>query len=112
MELPVLSQSRWSVNLDLARAAWVYSHQGVTVVGPTGVGRIHASLMTFGHNIPVSDLFGTSGRELLAGLGLPEPWTRTLATSPAMLNELDERIDECGRELARLGADHRTSHCC
>ena len=62
--------------------------------------------MTFGHNIPVSDLFGTSGRELLAGLELPEPWATTLATSLAMVDELDERIDECGRELARLGADH------
>jgi transposase len=68
--------------------------------------RIHATLMTFGHNIPVSDLFGTSGRQLLAGLELPEPWARTLATSLAMVDELEERIDECGRELARLGADH------
>jgi transposase len=68
--------------------------------------RIHATLMTFGHNIPVSDLFGTSGRRLLAGLALTEPWATTLATSLAMVDELDERIDECGRELARLGADH------
>ena len=68
--------------------------------------RIHATLMTFGHNIPVSDLFGTSGRRLLAGLELPEPWAGTLATSLAMVDELEERIDECGRELARLGADH------
>jgi transposase len=62
--------------------------------------RIHATLMTFGHTVPVTDLFGTSGREL------PEPWARTLATSLAMVDELDERIDDCGRELARLGADH------
>ena len=68
--------------------------------------RIHATLMSFGHTVPVTDLFGTSGRELLDGLELPEPWARTLATSLAMLDELDERIDECGRELARLGADH------
>jgi transposase len=68
--------------------------------------RIHATLMTFGHTVPVTDLFGTSGRELLAGFELPEPWATTLATSLAMLDELDERIDECGRELARLGADH------
>jgi transposase len=68
--------------------------------------RIHATLMTFGHTVPVTDLFGTSGRALLAGLALPEPWATTLATSLAMVDELDERIDECGRELARLGADH------
>jgi transposase len=74
--------------------------------------RIHATLMTFGHPVPVTDLFGTSGRELLAGLALPEPWARALATSLAMVDELDElveldeRIDECGREIARLGVDH------
>src|SRR5271157_1927776 len=68
--------------------------------------RIHATLMSFGHNVPVSDLFGTSGRKLLAGFELPEPWATTLATSMAMLDELDERIDECGRELTRLGANH------
>ena len=61
--------------------------------------------LSFGHSVVVSDLFGTSGRELLAGFELPEPWATTLATSLAMLDELDERIDECGRELTRLGAD-------
>ena len=49
--------------------------------------------MTFGHSVPVADLFGTSGRELLAGFELPEPWATTLATSLTMLDELDERID-------------------
>jgi transposase len=68
--------------------------------------RIHATLMAFGHPVPVADLFGTSGRELLAGLELPEPWATTLATSLAMVDELDARIDECGREIARVGADH------
>ena len=68
--------------------------------------RIHATLMTFGHSVPVADLFGTAGRRILSGLELTEPWATTLATSLAMVDELDERIDECGRELARLGADH------
>jgi hypothetical protein len=48
--------------------------------------------MTFGHNVPVSDLFGTSGRQILAGFELPEPWATTLATNLAMIDELDERI--------------------
>ena len=73
--------------------------------------RIHATLMTFGHTVPVTDLFGASGRDLLAGFELPEPWATTLATSLAMLDELDERIDECGREFARLGADPPTYLC-
>ena len=68
--------------------------------------RIHATLMTFGHSVPVSDLFGTAGRELLAGLALPEPWATTLATSLCMVDELNIRIDACERDLVRLGADH------
>ena len=68
--------------------------------------RIHATLMTFGHPVPVADLFGTSGRDLLAGLSLPQPWTATLATSLRMVDELNERIDACERDLRILGADH------
>ncbi len=30
--------------------------------------RIHATLITFGHTVPVTDLFGVRGRELLAAL--------------------------------------------
>jgi len=40
--------------------------------------RIHATLITFGHPVPVSDLFGKGGRELLERLAIPEPW----ATDP------------------------------
>ena len=39
--------------------------------------RIHSTLMSFGRPCPVSDLFGVAGRELLAGLELPEPWAGT-----------------------------------
>jgi transposase len=68
--------------------------------------RIHATLMAFGHPVVVTDLFGTSGRKLLASLAPPEPWAMTLAMSLGLVDELDERIDERGRELIRLGADH------
>jgi transposase len=68
--------------------------------------RIHATLMTFGHPVPVADLFGAGGRELLARLALPEPWTGTLATSLRMVDELGAEIDACEAELRRLGADH------
>ena len=40
--------------------------------------RIHATLMTFGHPCPVSDLFGLAGRELLDRLAIPD---RGAATS-------------------------------
>jgi transposase len=68
--------------------------------------RIHATLMTFGHPVPVTDLFGVGGRELLARLALPEPWTGTLATSLRMIDELGTEIDACEADLRRLGADH------
>ena len=68
--------------------------------------RIHATLNAFGHPVPVSDLFGVAGRELLASLAIPEPWTTTLATSLRLVDELDAEVDACERELRAMGADH------
>jgi transposase len=68
--------------------------------------RIHATLMSFGHPVPMADLFGTGGRELLDRRDLPSPWDETLATSLRMVDELDERIRACTEELPTLGADH------
>jgi transposase len=69
--------------------------------------RIHATLMAFGQPVPVSDLFGVSGRRLLSSLDLPEPWRQTLATSLGLVDELTSRIGACEGDLRRLGADHR-----
>ena len=44
--------------------------------------RIHATLMTFGHPCPVSDLFGHAGRELLDRLAIPDPWRRNVDVEP------------------------------
>jgi transposase len=68
--------------------------------------RIHATLMTFGQPLPLSDLFGLRGRQLLAALEIPEPWATTLATSLALVDDLDRRIGACEQELQQLGADH------
>jgi transposase len=68
--------------------------------------RIHATLITFGHPVPVSDLFGTRGRELLAGLAIPEPWATTLATSLRIVDELEVEIERCTADLRAAGADH------
>jgi transposase len=68
--------------------------------------RIHASLIAFGKPCPVSDLFGRGGRELLARLALPEPWSGTVEASLRLVDDLDRQIDQCERELRRLGADH------
>jgi transposase len=68
--------------------------------------RIHATLIAFGHPVPVTDLFGTRGRALLAGLAIPEPWTTTLATSLGLVDELGTEIDACERDLRAMGAAH------
>lgn len=68
--------------------------------------RIHATLMTFGHPVPVADLFGLAGRELLDRLAIPEPWATSLATSLRLVDELGREIEECAAELRALGADH------
>jgi transposase len=62
--------------------------------------RIHATLMTFGHLVSVTDLFGIAGREILCRLALPEPWTTTLTTSLRMVDELNLRIDACAEDPA------------
>jgi transposase len=68
--------------------------------------RIHATLIAFGHPVPVSDLFGKGGRELLERMAIPEPWSTTLTTSLAMVDEVEREIRLCEAELRRLGADH------
>lgn len=68
--------------------------------------RIHATLIAFGHPVPVADLFGTAGRELLGRLAIPEPWATTLATSLRLVDGLDAEIDACAAELRAQGADH------
>ena len=45
--------------------------------------RVHAVLLTHGKPCPVSDLFGVRGRQLLARLGLPEPWQGNDRGQPA-----------------------------
>ena len=69
--------------------------------------RIHATLLAFGHPCPVSDLFGTGGRELLARLALPEPWAADTTAALHLIDELDHEIAECERALRIAGADHR-----
>jgi transposase len=69
--------------------------------------RVHASLIAHGKSCPVSDLFGASGRRLLARLALPQPWAGTLEASLRLIDELDQQIDSCETELRRLGVHHR-----
>ena len=69
--------------------------------------RVHASLIAFGHQVPMADLFGVAGRKLLAELDFPEPWRGHVQASLELIDDLDRRIDEIARWLRRSGADHR-----
>lgn len=69
-------------------------------------GRIHATLLTFGHQCPTSDLFGVTGRRRLEEMRLPEPWLGTVQASLRLIDQLEAEIDSCERELRILGADH------
>jgi hypothetical protein len=69
--------------------------------------RIHATLITFGHPCPVSDLFGHAGRELLDRLQIPDPWRRNVDVSLALIDDLELQIANLTVELRRQGADHR-----
>jgi transposase len=69
--------------------------------------RVHAQLMAFGHACPVSDLFGTRGRELLERLDIPEPWRGGVLAAVCLIDDLERRIDAIERELRALGAEHR-----
>ena len=69
--------------------------------------RVHATLLTHGKPCPVSDLFGVTGRELLARLCLPEPWATDVEASLRLIDELEREIEACERELRALGAEHR-----
>jgi transposase len=69
--------------------------------------RVHASLLAHGRPCPVSDLFGVSGRELLARLSLPEPWAGHVQAGVRLIDQLDREIEACEAELRRAGAVHR-----
>ena len=61
--------------------------------------RVHAILFQHGIANPHRDLFGAGGRALLTRLELAEPWSSTVAASLALVDQLDEQIAACEREL-------------
>src|SRR5215210_1422126 len=68
--------------------------------------RIHSTLINFGHQCPVSDLFGVAGREHLERLELPAPWRATVDASLHVIDDLDARIAALAAELKSSGANH------
>ena len=69
--------------------------------------RIHATLITFGHPCPVSDLFGVAGRELLDRLDDPAAVARDRRRQPgADRRPRRARSTRSTRSCAASGADH------
>ncbi len=68
--------------------------------------RIHSTLINFGKPCPVTDLFGVAGRELLARLQVPEPWRSNITASLALIDDLEDQIDDANRRLKASHADH------
>ena len=73
--------------------------------------RIHATLMTFGHQCPVSDLFGLKGRELLEELQLPEPWHTSVTTGLRLIDQFTQEINAGELQCASTALITRTSSC-
>ncbi len=69
--------------------------------------RVHSTLIAFGYQVPMADLFGLGGRQLLRGLDIPEPWRGHVDASVELIGELELRISQIEAELQRSGADHR-----
>jgi hypothetical protein len=82
-------RSRWRLHLVKHRA--------------TLKNRTHSSLIAFGHQVPMADLFGVAGRKLLAELDFPEPWRGHVQASLELIDDLDRRIGEIERRLRRSG---------
>ena len=68
--------------------------------------RIHASLIAFGHSVPVSDLFGVRGRALLDGLDLPEAWRAGVDAGLRLIDELDGEVARIEAALKARGIEH------
>ena len=67
--------------------------------------QVHALCAERGVAIPVSDLFGRGGRELLAGLALPALPANRLAAHLRLIDALGAEITEAEREIVRLFGD-------
>src|SRR5262249_36522265 len=86
-------RSRWRLHLVKHRA--------------TLKNRVHSTLIAFGYQVPMADLFGHGGRLLLRELDIPQPWRSHVDASIELIDELELRISQIEHELQHLGADHR-----
>ncbi len=69
--------------------------------------RIHSTLITHGRSVPVSDLFGATGRRLLDELELSPAWAESTKATLEVIDHLDTHISELNHQLRAAGAEHR-----
>jgi transposase len=69
--------------------------------------RVHSTLIAFGWQVPMADLFGVAGRRPLSELDIPEPWCGQFDASLELIDDLVLRIGRIEGELQRSGADYR-----
>ena len=65
--------------------------------------RVHSTLITFGHQRHMSDLFGVAGRRLLKELEMPEPWRSHVDASLVLIDDLEARIAADRERAPSLG---------
>jgi transposase len=63
--------------------------------------QVHAILADRGVAVPMSDLFGPGGRQLLEGLRLPPTSAGRVAASLRLIDDLGREIEAAGVEIAR-----------
>ena len=68
--------------------------------------RIHSSLITWGLSVPVSDLFGSGGRQFLTETDLPDAWRSTTAATLEVIDHLDQQIKECETQIRQAATNH------
>lgn len=68
--------------------------------------RIHSALIEFGRPCPMSDLFGTKGRQLLNQLHLDQPWADHIEVCLELIDHYDQLIADIERDLRRQVLQH------
>ena len=69
--------------------------------------RVHSTLIAFGHQVPMADLFGARRPAAARRARHSRAVARPRRASLELIDDLDRRIAKIEAELQRSGADHR-----
>lgn len=67
--------------------------------------RIHSNLITWAVSVPVSDLFGDKGRQLLTELTIPCQWRHSITVCLEEIDHLDRQIAQVDGEIRSRAAN-------